>query len=438
MARKKKKKSINRRIVEILIFISILVILLGTYLLYLSNSKRIFLQSVNNLTESFKNIEEFEPEFRDYEIISDLTINTTGKIDLEKYENRYYKVLSNIINNYNDTIANIAYTSNKTNKELYIDYQTNINKKDLISGKYLIKDNTEYYQVSNITNNYINNGNNTYFESFRSNTKESDNLIYVKNKFNKLFIKNINDDYFTRKTTSNTKITLTLDNKRINKIYKETIKDLKQDKKANEIITGYDRDFFKKKINDVEYLDKDKKLYITIYTDNITYSTKKYEVKYKSQKLTNENNKFKLYKNNKLKFSGDITNKEKRLSVNIYNKNNTKIGSLSISRKKNKKKLVFNIKDRGLKNSIVINTSKRKVNKKEYKQNISINIAGEKDNEGVYSIILNLNNKIIPAKKIRVDVSESELASSLEDAKKKEIINKKQNIIDKIIKQEEK
>ena len=287
MAKKKKKKPINRRIIEILIVISIIVILLGTYLLYLSNSKRIFLESINNLTSSFSNIEELESEFKNFTLVSNLSINTTGKIeDNKKYNNKYYEIITNLITNYNNTKANINYTSNRKNKELYIDYNSTVNKKDLITGKYLIKDNTEYYYINDITDTYINNGNNTYFETLNSDTKETNNLIYLKDTFNKYFIKNLDDKYFSKQENNNyTKITLVLDNKRLNETYKDTLDDLKEDKKAKEIIKGFDRDFFKKKVKDINFLKKDKKLYITIYTDRFTYSPNKYEIKYNKYKL---------------------------------------------------------------------------------------------------------------------------------------------------------
>ncbi|MBR3049228.1 MAG: hypothetical protein IKG58_01540 [Bacilli bacterium] len=436
MAKKKKKKPINRRIIEILIVISIIVILLGTYLLYLSNSKRIFLESINNLTSSFSNIEELESEFKNFTLVSNLSINTTGKIeDNKKYNNKYYEIITNLITNYNNTKANINYTSNRKNKELYIDYNSTVNKKDLITGKYLIKDNTEYYYINDITDTYINNGNNTYFETLNSDTKETNNLIYLKDTFNKYFIKNLDDKYFSKQENNNyTKITLVLDNKRLNETYKDTLDDLKEDKKAKEIIKGFDRDFFKKKVKDINFLKKDKKLYITIYTDRFTYSPNKYEIKYNKYKLIYKDNEFKLYRNNNIRFRGDISNKEKRLNINIYNKKDTKIGNFSLSRKKNKKKIVFYIKDRGLKNTVSINISKHKVNKKKYKKNINISLNGEKDNTGIYNILINFNNTIVKAKKIRVDVSESKLASSLPKENKKQIENKIKDIIDKVIK----
>ena len=436
MAKKKKKKPINRRIIEILIVISIIVILLGTYLLYLSNSKRIFLESINNLTSSFSNIEELESEFKNFTLVSNLSINTTGKIeDNKKYNNKYYEIITNLITNYNNTKANINYTSNRKNKELYIDYNSTVNKKDLITGKYLIKDNTEYYYINDITDTYINNGNNTYFETLNSDTKETNNLIYLKDTFNKYFIKNLDDKYFSKQENNNyTKITLVLDNKRLNETYKDTLDDLKEDKKAKEIIKGFDRDFFKKKVKDINFLKKDKKLYITVYTDRFTYSPNKYEIKYNKYKLIYKDNEFKLYRNNNIRFRGDISNKEKRLNINIYNKKDTKIGNFSLSRKKNKKKIVFYIKDRGLKNTVSINISKHKVNKKKYKKNINISLNGEKDNTGIYNILINFNNTIVKAKKIRVDVSESKLASSLPKENKKQIENKIKDIIDKVIK----
>ena len=422
------KKKVSKVFLSLLIMISIGIIVIGTYLLFLSKPKRIILESITGFTKSFDEIKMFQPSYRNYTVNSSFNINATGKLDSKK-ENNYTK----LVNNINNTKGNIKYVSNKEKQELLLDYSSTIKDKELIAGKYLIKNSTEYYYVNNITDTYINNGNSTYFESLGNNTKEAENLVYLKNTMIKYFVNNIDDKYIkTKSTNSSNIIELKLDNKDIEKIYRETIKDLKNDKRARSIITSYNREFFKNNKN--IKLSKDKHKYImNIYTDKFTYSPKKYEFIKDNNKITYNRKELKVYKNNKLKLIGKISNSNKRLNISILNKNNKKIGNLSLNKEKKNKKLVFYINDKDTKTNLLFKLSKEE-NRKNIKQNISINLGSKKDNKELYNIRININNLITNKTKISEDVSKSQLDSSLDKSKKEQIKNTYKDIDNKLFK----
>ena len=277
---KKKKKKSNKKIILFLIIISIFVILAGTYLLYLSNPKRIFSQAINNINSRLNKFEYLDLDYSNHTINSNVEIRANG--DLKGYkvnDNFYYKYISNIIKNYNQTNVKIDYTKNLNKKSLFINYDSKNNNDNLISGKYLIEDNTEYYYVNGLTPTYINNGNNTYFESISNSISEEDNIKYLNSHISTLLKKEVDNNYFIKTTSKGyTVITLNLDNNKLNKIYKKVINGLKQDNRSREILMGYDRDFFKKNKKKIKFLNKDDKLSFNFYTDNILYNIYKYEI----------------------------------------------------------------------------------------------------------------------------------------------------------------
>ena len=425
-----KKKKTSKIMIIFLILISIVIIVSGTYLLYLSNPKRIFSQAINGINKQINNIEYFEPNFNDYTINSDLEIKASG--DLSGYDNNYYNLVSNIIKNYSNVNLRTDYTRDLTNKKLFINYSSKNKDQNIISGKYLIEDNTQYYYINGYTSTYINNGNNTYFESLNSNTIEKDNFKYLNNSICKILKKDINSKYFTKKSSKgSTKVTLKLDNKRMNNIYKKVINSLEKDMRSKKILIGYDRDFFKKD-NNIKFLDKNKSVYINLYTDNIFYNIYEYEIVYGKNRFIYSKNKYKMYKNNKLNIKGEITNSKNRLNITFLNNGNKKIGNLNLTRNKNSKKLVFYINDKKLKNNINISVNKNKTRKSKYKEVVKASLTGVKDNKSIYNVDINMKNNISKAKKIKEDTSKFQLDSSLSDKTKSSINNKIQEIIDKI------
>ena len=432
--KKKNKKRIGKRVMEFLIIISICVILFGTYLLYLSNSKRIFSQAINNINNKLNNIELFDVDFKDYTINSDFEINTNGSIDEYKHNNSdYYKLVSKIIKNYSNTNVNLDYTRNLTNKKLFINYKSRVNNNDLISGKYLIKNNTEYYYIDKFTSTYINNGNNMYFESVNSNDSEQDNLKYLSNRVSSILKSELDIEYLEKKSNNKyTKVTLKLNNKRLNTIRRQIINGLKKDKRSRIILMGYDRDFFKKNRKNIKYLDKNDAVYVNFYANNILYNIYKYEVITKDGKFIYSKDKFKLYKNNEYNVLGKIVNSKNRLNISLFNSKNKKIGNFNLTRKNNSKKVMFYIDDNKLKNTINISIRKHKIKKNSYKEDIKILLSGVDNGKDIYNINLTMKNNISTAKKIKEDTSKSQLDSSLSKDTKLNIDNKIKEIRDKL------
>ena len=164
----------NKIIIEFLIIFGIIIIVIGTYLLYLSNPKRVFAKAINNIATETEKIFDYDNDIDDYTFTNNIDIKTNTE-NLSKYikdtkDKDYIDTLEKL-NKINNLVATLSLTSNKTKKEMFIKYNTTKDEKEIIRGKFLVKNNTEYYFVKDVTKTYINNGSNDYYESINSNTK---------------------------------------------------------------------------------------------------------------------------------------------------------------------------------------------------------------------------------------------------------------------------
>jgi len=431
-------KKNNKFIIELLITVGIITIMMGTYLLYLSNSKRIFSKAINNIESKTEKILDYENNIENYTIINNLKIKSNTN-NLSEYikknkENNEYEDIYRILNNINNTEDNLEFTSNKSKKELFINYDSKVNEKEFAKEKYYIKDSTEYYYIKGITKNYINNGRDDYFESLNSSTTEQDNLKYLNKTILNKIKNSLDNKYFTKTKDKNyTKVSLKLDSKNIDEIYSNVLKELKNDKRANSILTGYDKDFFKNN-SKINLISKNEEIYINIYTDSILYNPIKYEFIKDKEKIVFECNKpeklLKIYKNNKLKRTIKISINKNKIKAEIYNKNE-KIGLISISKNKDNKKIVVNINEDNKNTDLTITIDKYDKKNNKYKLKTIVRLNHTNNAVELYSLEIDDLLELTEAKSINEDISNADFASSLKDNDKTLMKEKKESIINK-------
>ena len=90
-----------------------------------------------------------------------------------------YAMISNLLNNLSNTENNITMVQDKENKKLFFNLDSKLSGQSLINTKYLVENATAYYSIDGVTNTYVNNGNNNYFESLNSSTTTNENLKYL-------------------------------------------------------------------------------------------------------------------------------------------------------------------------------------------------------------------------------------------------------------------
>ena len=90
-----------------------------------------------------------------------------------------YQGLSNLLRNLTNTETQITMIQDQKQRKMLINYDTKLSGESLANIKYLVDNATEYYYIDGLTPNYINNGNNSYFESLNSTTTTKENTEYM-------------------------------------------------------------------------------------------------------------------------------------------------------------------------------------------------------------------------------------------------------------------
>ena len=157
---------------------------------------------------------------------------------------------------------------------------------------------------------------------------------------------NLEESYLSESYTDEYKvITITLTEQNIVTYGNKIINDLKNDEKANQIMTGYDKNFSKAKVtkSDVASLGT---VTINIYIDKFIGQIKKYEIKSNDDAITyyeGQNKVIEIRNKDELVTKLDITTNGDKIDIKITDGNNTNIGNLSINKTSTNYDVVANI-----------------------------------------------------------------------------------------------
>ena len=441
---KNNNKKNNKVLCIFLFFISIILIILGSGLSYLGNSKIILSKTISKVSNNIKDTLKTEENLigENYSVKSDIKFDIKSNYLTKLTEtDPTYQVFYKLMSNLNATKTTINYTQNKDEKTLFLDYSSSLNNQELVKGKYLIENNTEYYYVNGITKNYINNGNNNYFENLNSQTTQKDNLIYIYDLVISSLNNNIKEEYIQKTTKNNeTKITLTLDSNNLYELSTNILNDLKNDKLASEILSNYNKDFKKQKIKKDTF--KNKVIKLDIYTDSIIYKPKKYELLMKDTNTTkliyelgNNNDQLTIFSNNEKELSAKITYKANSSDITIYDTKDKKIGTLNLSKEKNKKNIKASINIDDTKIVAAIDNENTNIKKKKsYSNKTKLSINATNNKESLIDLKIDIISAYSNDAKINEDVSKSILASSLTTSEKELLNNKPTSILETLMK----
>lgn len=394
----------------------------GVYLNYLGKPQNVFktfLKSMNSKVEVMleKNKNSF---FRDnFTTTSNIKFDLTSEyFDMLAEEDPDYASYSKLIKNLNNTENTLVITQDKDNKKLLAELTSNLNKEELIKAKYFVESNKQYFFVNKVLDTYFKGGESTYFEALEE-SLSSDDLEFLYKTMEKSFENNLKDEYFTSGTENSLhKVTLNLNSSVAKELAKAIIKDLKEDSKANKIITGISPDFFteaeemlkdKKENNDTKgdvTLENDSSITsyeISIYTDQLTYNLKKYEI------ISLENNKesqgfsYEIGKDKDLmtitdegKATGyvEITKENDNYKLNILDKDKKSLATGNIVFTDLRTEFSINYKEE----SNIINFSyKAEIkNKTEngFDNDVTISLKATSENINIISGTVTINNKV--------------------------------------------
>lgn len=411
---------------------------------YFNNPRVITKRSLLNIGEEVKNIVKLSDEptiiGNNFNIQSTITSNLDSQVfkdeaatDTKMLENLY------LINNLNASKTTLSIIHNTKDKKFFYNRQTIKNDKVIVNDKYLIDNSTEYYFVQDFLENYINDGNNTYFETIKEDVDAIDNFNYLY----KLILETIPDcidqdyynitdttTYINNKTESVHKVSLKLDNIKIRKIANKVLVKLKKDKRAFNILNGVIDDFTNYKFTSKDkFIGTNDTITVNLYTKGTLNKTKKYEVikmePSSSYGFTYEvnNKKITILKDNKVKYYLKYKLTTTNVKVEVYNKTEKKIGNIVFDNTDARKHLTIEVEDEVYNTSLDINYKVTDKKTTSYKSSTKAIINIKKDGKNYLSGTVNMDTKVNNKVTIEEEVKDVTFSSEITQEKKEELSN---------------
>ncbi len=431
MEEETKKKS--KKPIIILVILGILLLVGGGVLTYLTSPKYITTSVIKEMSENVTNLINQEDKTGLEE-----NFKTTGTIKFDLQSDYFqslstmdptYASIANLLKNLTNTENKITIVQDKKNKNLFVNYDSKLSGQPLINTKYLVNNATEYYYIDGITNSYINNGNNNYFESLNSSTTTIDNTKYMIEKIQESLSNNIKEEYLSESYQDQYKvITMTLTEDNFVELANNILKDLKNDTKANQIMTSLNKDFSKKTITKKDVSGM-KTIKFNIYVNKLLPRVMKYELKTDDKNsiiYSKENNQnvVEIHEGESLT-KLEITTQDEKTEVKITDDKNNDLGSISISKTDTNYDVIAKIITEDMNIDIGYNyqmTNLKKSTSYDSTATISLNIAAKQTTilDGTVTMKMHSTNDTT----ITEDVSNSALASTL-TSNQQELMNQK-------------
>ena len=416
-----KGKSQKQKKIIVIFIISLILLIAGIILSYFSSAKYVAKRAVKVMSQ---NIIELANSRNQTGLEENFKTTSTIKVNLQSdyYQalsslSTEYQVLSNLLRNLSNTETQITMIQDQQNKKMLINYDTKLSGQPLANVKYLVDNATEYYYIDGLTQSYVNNGNNRYFESLNSTTTTKENIEYIIEKITESAANNIKDEYLSESYEKEyKKITVTLTENDMVEFLNNILEELKKDSKANQILTGYDKDFSKAKVTkkDVAGLGT---VTINIYIDKLIGQIKKYEVISDKDSITyyeGESKVIEIRNNDKLVTKLDITSKEDKTDIKITDENNKSIGSISISKTSTNYDIVANITTEEFSANFGYNSQITNLKEgKSYDSGTTISLDITANNSVLFNGTMEITSTTTNDTTINEDVSNSVLASTV-------------------------
>ena len=435
----KKKKS---KIVIIVLVVAIILLAGGITLSYLTSAKYVAKRAVKLMSENAVEL----ANGRKTETGLEENFNKTSTIKVNLQSDYFqalqalspdYQILSNILRNLSGVETQVTTIQDQKNKKMLVNFDSKLAGEELASVKYLVDNATEYYFINGTTENYINNGNNGYFEALSSATTAQENTEYIIEKIGSSAANNIKDEYLSESyEDGNKKVTITLTEDNMVEFLNNIIAELKEDSRANKIMTGYDKDFGKEKITKDDLHDIGT-VTINIYIDKFFGTVKRYEMTTSDNSgityYEEENKTLELRMNNELIAKLDITTSDDKMEAKITDGNGASIGSISISKTSTNYDVIANITTSTLTANFGYNsqiTNLKKGNSYDSSTTVSLDVSA--NNVSLINGTIEVTSTTTNDTTINEDVSNSVLASTMTTSPTELIFQKVMEVMNRL------
>ena len=435
-----KKKGPNKIFGILLLLIAVIAIGAGAFLTYITSPKFIATETIKKMSEnivSFMDNNKTDTGLEEnYKKTSTVTMNLQSDYLTTLSQTDPSMVpYANLLRNLTNTTSTTTMVQDIENSRLFLDYNTTLNEEPLINLKYLVENSTEYYYIDGVSQTYINNGNNNYFESLNSETSINDNTKYLIEKVGESLASHIEDSYLSSSYESDyKKITITLTEDDLVTIVNNVLSDLKKDSKASKILSGYNENF-----NDFE-INKDMisglgTVEFNIYIDKVLGTVKKYDMNLEESKIelsyddSTDQKELELIANNESVGKVQFSTNDGNTTLNIVDDSNNVVGTISTTKTSTNYDIIINLTldttiiDINYNNQI---TNLKKNTSYDSTTNIAINISS--NNTTLINGTINITSNITNDTRIEEDTSTSVLASTL-PAPKEQLLTEKMTTV---------
>ena len=325
-----KKKKI---IVTIIIIVAIGLLVAGGILLYqnYSNKNRI-ITSFNDLKSSLT--KTFKLDSIETNTSIKQTVTGSTKININPMFGNSSDGTDVIIGNLNNTTFNYEYRLDTESKRMYMDGSLLLNSTELLGLNFYQIEDISYTFLKNIFDKYIVMEDSDIFTYLEESKKATDDINYIYDKIIESLGNNItNDDIKVTNVDLKKKISLELNEERLNDISKNIVNDLKKDDKAKKIL-GNSLDELDTTTSSSSS-DNNSYLYYSIYLEKDNIVTYEFGVKDKDGDYSIEFNdgtekSFVIKEGNTESLKAVIEESNGTTTINLSS-DNTSIGTITIN-----------------------------------------------------------------------------------------------------------
>ena len=389
-----------------------------------------------------------------YDLGDEFSVDSTIKMNIssEEYASKApldseFAKKNNLITNLSNMQINANVAHSKKDGRLLTSLNEKIGEEEIFNGKYYVDNYTKYYFVNGILSNYVNDGNNNYFELLTEKNTTRDNIDYLYNYIFEAFKHSIKEEDLQGldteinlgdSTEAVGQVSLKINNKYYRNLLSAVLKDIKSDEKANQIITGIYPQFKKVKFDkDKQYLGTKESYTINIYLRKLIYKPLKYEIVHLDDDFqeiysfegTLESGIIYYSVNNEVKYTGKCESTPQKLEIILNNRTGEETGTIKLEKTSNSVSLNSNLnlddKNYQLSYSSIYKNYKKK---KSYTRDDTITFKVTDNAITKINGSITVESNVTTDVKVKEDVDSAVLSSTISDDTKTKLENIRENI----------